>query len=601
MYSFSNVFNKISFKTKLLLSYIILITIPITESAILIYNQIFASFTEKSSVMIEQRLNQEVKNIHTALDTIEKIGFNISSNRTLALFLWRKYSDRSNDFYINITNKILPIFSCFKSINPYISKFNILTYNETISEVNVFNQASKFENESWFLNIKKNTALGLPFWENYHIQREYRNLHIEVNPKYPVYSLFYMINPGIKPNTGYLEIEVNPRLIFESINNTPIGKSGYLDVINDRRDILLNKEDAKLKNLMQDDIFLSKLKQSKGKHTIMFNKVKYNISYQKINRLNSFIISIIPESEITELFVAPKRNFIITIGITFIFLLILALSLGNLLAKKIHKITDAIHTLETGDFNAQIAIKGNDELDKLCKDFNKMANRINELVNIVYKAEVAQKQAELFALQAQIKPHFIYNTLESLKMLAELHDEEEISDGLTALGNLMRQNNTIGKNLISIYTEIENLMDYIKIQNLNYNNKIKIEFNIPDNIKSYKILSLILQPLIENCIVHGLGDNQYWLNILIEGTVTNGNLYFYINDNGKGIEKNKLIKIKEIMNKESIDAVNPDGKGVGLVNVHKRIKLFFGNNYGISINNNTEKGTNITVKIPLLP
>jgi len=303
---------------------------------------------------------------------------------------------------------------------------------------------------------------------------------------------------------------------------------------------------------------------------------------------------------VTELFDKPKRNYAITIIVTFACLLLLAFWLSRLLTKKIWKISNAFYRFQEGNFDIQIPVKGEDELDKLAMDFNTMAYNMNQLINKVYKAEIAQKHAELFALQAQIKPHFIYNTLESLKMLAELHDEEKIADSLASLGNIMRQNNSIGRHLIEISTEVDNLTDYVKLQNLTNNDRINLSFSLPDDIMKFKILNLVLQPIVENSIKHGLRIGREPLNIKISGYTDGSDLYLTVKDDGKGIGADRLKELNEIINREPIVSDKQETGGIGLANVNKRIKLYFGNNYGVNLKSEEGKGTEVMIRIPAM-
>ncbi|MDF2985913.1 MAG: histidine kinase [Eubacterium sp.] len=588
-----------SFKAKLLFSYVLLITIPLTISSLLVYQQFRIYLSENSTTMISQRLNQETNNINQTLTSIENIGFQLSSDSFLTAYLNEQHVPLNNDSYITMTNKISPMLKWFKNTNRNISKINIITLNDSISEIDSFVHSSGFEYEAWFMEVKKNTSLGLPYWEKYHEQRAYRKVDTLNPATTPIFSLFCIINPVYKTSASYLELEVNPKLLFGSLNVSPVGKSGYLAVLDGSGNIISGKNTPLLKSLIENKDLNKLLKTSKGEYTYTFDGNDYFIKFQEIKKLGVYVASIVSTAEIEELFDSSKRSYIITIIVTFILLLVLAYYLGYFMTKKIKKLSTAFISFQGGNFNTRIEVNGSDELDKLSSDFNNMAFNIQDLINKVYKAEIAQRKSELSALQSQIKPHFIFNTLESLKMTAELHDEEEISDGLTALGNLIRQNIHTGNHLISVESELENLADYIKIQNLIRNNTIKVEFIIQDEIRQAAILNLVLQPLVENCIIHGFRSNQEFLEISICGKLVEDSIIFTISDNGKGIDLRQL----QILNRNLENSLNDSnnsstGTGIGLMNVNRRIKLYFGDEFGICIESNCNEGTTITVNIP---
>ncbi len=587
-----------SFRTKLLFSYILLITIPLIISSMIIYKQFLLTYIENSSTMIDQRLNQEVNNINETLNTVEKVAFQLSSNTSLTSFLNERYNPLSMDSYNNLTNKVIPLFEWIKNTNPDINKINILTFNRSISEIDVFTYASAFENQNWFKEMRDKTRLGLPYWEKYHIQRPYRGFDNTDNSSH-VYSLFCTITLLYKKNLSYAELQIKPQVLYSSLNLSPIGNSGFLAVLNNKNEIITGNEAPIVKSLIQNDRFINILSESKGRYQYTFDNIDYTISFNKIDRLNAYIVGIIPETEIKDISDKSVKSFLYTITITFIFLIILAVTLGNVFTKKIKKLTSAFHKFQEGDFNTRISVVGSDELDKLCGDFNIMAARIHELINKVYMVEISQKQAELAALQSQIKPHFIYNTLESLKMTAELHDEEEISDGLTALGNLLRQNIHTETHLINIGNELDNIGKYVKLQNRIRNNRIKISYDVDEEICGNKILNLVLQPIIENCIFHGLGDSQNLLHINVTGERINDVISLSIRDDGLGIDEARHKQLNEMLDRKVCDTPKHlYGSSIGLVNVSRRIKLFYGDEFGVRAYSVKNEGTTIIVSIP---
>ena len=594
--------GRVSYKTKLLLSYAILIIIPIIISSLLIYYRFLISYKESSSTLVNQRISQEVNKINETLDTIEKVGFQLSSNTTLISFLNEEYDPYNIDSQKKLMNSVLPLFTWIRATNPNIARINVLTLNSSISEINMFVHVSRYQEEDWYKEIRKNAGIGFSYWQGCHFQQNYRAVDSFTSAPMPVYSLFCIMDAVLEANKTYLELQIKPEALYSSLNHSPIGKSGYLTVLDDTGNIIAGKGDRLLlSSLMRDKSFLPGLNKEKGEYYYTYNKINYNINYQRIGKINTYIVGIVPATEITELFNKAKENLLYTIAITFLLLLCLAYYFGNLLTKKIRKLAAAFREFQRGNFNTKIDVKGSDELDKLSLDFNTMASSISELINKVYKAEIAQKQAELSALQAQIKPHFIYNTLESLKMTAELHDEDEISDGLTALGNLIRQNTHSECHLTSIDTELENLSDYIKIQNLIRNNRIKESFDIQSGIGANKILNLVLQPIVENCIVHGMQEDQDILEITVCGRKTGDGIRFVLHDNGSGIDAKTLEGLNRLLDNQAGDlSEGGEPGGIGLINVHKRIKLYFGEDYGISIKSLVNEWTEIAVKIPTI-
>lgn len=588
-----------SIRAKLLFSYFILISIPLIVSSILIYYQFLSTYKESSSTMVMQRIDQEVNSINEALNTIESAAFMLSSNIAFNTFLNNEYSSSSTDSYNNMVSRVIPMFTWFRDSNQNITKINVLTYNESIPEVDMFTHAAGYENIEWFTSMKRMTRLGLPYWESYRKQRLYRVTQ-NINPSSTyTYSMFCTVEPVYEAYATYLEFQVNPKLLFEALNRSPVGESGYLAVFDVENGILSGPKSQLLNSLKGNMSFIAGLSEDEGDYNYTFNNIKYNIKHKKIKRLNAYILSVVPMTELTRIYYDTIRNFLYSVGIMLFFLTLLAYYSGSWFTTKVRKITSAFRQFQKGDFETRIDVRGTDELDNLGRDFNVMASNINELINKVYKAEIAQKQAEIGILQAQIKPHFIYNTLESLKMTAELHDDEEISDGLTALGNLIRQNTNTENHLITIGSEVENLEDYIKIQNLTHNNRIKAIIKVPEEIKQNTTLNLILQPIVENCIKHGFDDTYDTMNIIVTAEEVNGSIEFTVRDTGKGIDEVKLARLKELLSRKAGERADKSiERGIGLLNVNRRIKLYFGDEYGVILESSYGEGTCAIIKIP---
>jgi len=199
-----------------------------------------------------------------------------------------------------------------------------------------------------------------------------------------------------------------------------------------------------------------------------------------------------------------------------------------------------------------------------------------------------KRKAELAVLQAQINPHFLYNTLESINWMALSAKQKNISRMVLLLSNFMRLSLNKGKNVYTIRKEVEHLRTYIEIQQIRHKNKFQVIEDIDENILDYYTIKLILQPIIENCIVHGFKNTMQTGTIEIYGGFDGEDILFTIRDNGCGMDDNTL---KCIFDKS-------DSKGYGIKNVNERIKLYFGEKYGLEIESSPGKGTTVKIRIP---
>ena len=265
------------------------------------------------------------------------------------------------------------------------------------------------------------------------------------------------------------------------------------------------------------------------------------------------------------------------------------------LTKPLDKLVQAMDNAENSKYTVQVENNRNDEIGLLTESFNLLIKKIKNLINDVYIGKIAQKNSEIEALESQINPHFLYNTLDSMNWMLIEKEEYEISDVVVSLGNILKYSMDRNNSIVELSKEIENINSYLYIQKNRFEDKLTYCIEIPEDVLRVKVPKLILQPIIENSIIHGI-DSKYHdmnINIIIDGYVDKKNAYIVIVDNGKGIEKNKL----DIINKYLVEE-NYELNSMGLKNINKRIKLYFGNKYGIKIFSDEDGGTKVVIKIP---
>jgi two-component system, sensor histidine kinase YesM len=264
--------------------------------------------------------------------------------------------------------------------------------------------------------------------------------------------------------------------------------------------------------------------------------------------------------------------------------------------KKLHDVTS---TITQDDLRALVTRKNVNEIAELGMSFNILIRRIRELLDSKVKEQDNLQKAELRALQAQINPHFLYNTLDTIVWMAENNNTEQVIEIVRALSSFFRIALSQGKDWIPIRQEIEHVRSYLHIQKIRYRDILDYEIDIDENILDGTILKLTLQPLVENALYHGIKNKRNGGTILVRAS-RNGHdqIMLEVQDNGVGFTPYRLAKIQERLNDESFE-ISQTGEGFGLVNVHKRIKLYYGKQYGLSIESEYLEGTRVMVTIPL--
>ncbi|WP_158661059.1 sensor histidine kinase [Bacillus kwashiorkori] len=318
---------------------------------------------------------------------------------------------------------------------------------------------------------------------------------------------------------------------------------------------------------------------------------KYFINKFKNN--NYQLLTVIPESELMKLSFFRGTMWVLVSVLTIISLIITYYTMKNYSAR-IQLIDTTIKEVETGNLDVRIPTsKRDDELTTIANSFNSMLDQVNYYIQHFYVLTMKQQQAELKALQAQINPHFLFNTLEVIRMQALIDGSKQSSKMIFLLSKLFRYT-LESKEMVPLYLEIENAKQYLELIQLHYPNKLHVEIHTPKQLEQLQIQKLTLQPIIENYIVHGFKVDISNNCLSIDVIDNNDNVIIKIQDNGKGISANRLKEISVHLNSSDESEL----KSIGLKNIHHRLKLKHGESYGLTIESKENEGTIVSILLP---
>ncbi|MBM7565949.1 sensor histidine kinase [Paenibacillus sacheonensis] len=288
----------------------------------------------------------------------------------------------------------------------------------------------------------------------------------------------------------------------------------------------------------------------------------------------------------------------LTIGIA----LLISIFFSFALTKPLRKMMRLMKRVQEGDFSVQFQVKRRDEIGQLGNQFNRMIVRIDDLIQDIYGMETKKKEAELHALQSQINPHFMYNTLESIRMAAELNDDTDAADMLAILGKLLRYSISDLNEKVTLGSEINHIRYYVELLNYRYPERFELTVDVPEALVDYELLKLVLQPIVENAIYHGMDDNKPRMAITASAWETERAVCIRITDDGIGMDEATLERLRHSMNgAESAEGTNYapfKRSGLGLRNVNERIRLHYGANFGIAVTSEPGSGTQVTLYLP---
>ncbi|HNR05492.1 MAG TPA: sensor histidine kinase [Bacillota bacterium] len=332
------------------------------------------------------------------------------------------------------------------------------------------------------------------------------------------------------------------------------------------------------------------------------NKAGMLVSYVLLEDPSWKIVYHIPLKELYREMDTLKRWVLLIIVYGLIILSVLSVLTSVDIITPINKLVEGMKKVEKGNKHEDIELDRSDELGYLSESFNRMSKKIDYLVNRIYKEEIALKEAEIKALQAQINPHFLFNTLENINWMARLNGVPEISETVSALAKLIDGSIGRGDRTISLKEELEYIDNYMTVLKNRYEDRLEVIKILDEGLMDKKIPRLLIQPLVENAVKHGIGKSRRKGVIRLEAFREEGHIVFEVEDNGMGMTAEELEALNKRLQEDELilegNGTAPARKSIGLENVNRRIKLLYGSSYGVKIESSYDEYTKVTVRIP---
>lgn len=295
-------------------------------------------------------------------------------------------------------------------------------------------------------------------------------------------------------------------------------------------------------------------------------------------------------------FVTMIRSSIIVLAVILMAIIFLSYLIPRSITRPIKRLSEVTDQVAKGDLSVRSNVRAGAEVSVLNDSLNSMIDKINELLEQVTKEQVRLRKAEFELLQAQINPHFLYNTLDAIVWLAECGEQKKVVSMVGSLSEFFRMSLNQGKDIVSVKEELQHVRSYLEIQQVRYQDILEYEIQVPESLHIYQIPKITIQPLVENALYHGIKNKRGVGKITITGYEENGVFFLQVEDNGIGITKERLEQVRNgILGKVST------GKAIyGLYNVNERIRLNFGEQYGISLESTYGELTKVQVMLPCI-
>ena len=454
-----------------------------------------------------------------------------------------------------------------------------------------FRKNFKAEDEEWFVNALNKT-------ENIH----FTLLHVQKmfekgdNGYNWVISMSRAVEITIGGSTeqAVLLIEMAYQGLEEVLDEVTLGNGGYIYLMDSKGEIiwhpkfeLIASGRVKENNLVADGY-------DDGSREEVFNGTRQTVVTKTVGYTGWKLVGVIKGTGIS-LNMLKTRLFIVFVILLIIFIVILINSyISFRVTNPIRELEKSVKELEEGNLDADIYMGGSYEVQHLGKSVQDMKFRIKGLMQDIVNEHEEKRKSEFDSLQAQINPHFLYNTLDIIVWQIENEKQSEAVHTVTALARFFRLSLGKGKNIVTVKDEIDHVKNYLMIQHMRFKNKFDYEFDIAEDVLELPSLKLMLQPLVENAIYHGMefmdGDGM----IMVKAWREEDELYLSVADNGLGMTEDK---VEMILTGKSTSG-NGRGSGIGVKNVNERIKLYFGEAYGLTIDSEPDEGTTVIIHLP---
>ncbi|MBC8079182.1 MAG: sensor histidine kinase [Gorillibacterium sp.] len=566
---------KHSFGRKLIVSNLLLLLIPVIIIGLFAYNISLSSIKESTNLNIRGTLQQMKDNISYKMYDVERISEELYQDQDFQQTI-RVLDDKYTTYDVT-RKKIYPLMDNLIRKPTSVIRLSIYLHNDKISE-------------RYYSDVPGVDRIGMtPIFDIYHMSKLV-DMDWYTQPNFPTrkatwlqvgddeeFANLSMLRPLIDFKTGkeygFLRINVKVSELLSSVDPTKIGAGTSLLVFDHNDKVLFSSS-------VQD--------QSE-------NKYKFLILEESLGESGWRLVAQIPYHEMNKKLIQVRYLVIFVCVVSFLVMALLGYFISRYFSRRVGKIVASLNAFKEGDYRKRMIFRGDDEFTEIASAFNRMAENIDELIHEVYikslevnESKLQKKEAEFQALVAQINPHFLYNTLSSINTLSHLGQQDKIQQMVNSLSRFYRLTLNKGQFIISIKEEIEQVKAYIEIQEIKFEERLQVSYDIDPEALEYDTVKLILQPFVENVLEHALYGETIHIRIMVRKVQST--IEFRIIDNGVGISSDVITQIFD----ELIDV----RIGFGIHNVDQRIKLQFGKQYGVRIFSKPGIGTTVQVVIP---
>lgn len=576
----------VSLRTRMLLSNIVVALIPFLMFSI-VSGSIFLDHAQKTAEEHSVQLIHQVSNsMDVYVETIEKMVNYIQLELQDTPFFtmesegasgWESETDYIRSVLENVANSHREVAGIF------IATKEDLYVSTGMSRIS----RDPFQNERWYREASENP-------EEIQLISVVTGRNIVTNRSYSIDDVFSLAKAVQDPETGevlgVILLDIRHDIIQSSINGVTIGEKGFVFV--------MDQEDNIVYTPVNGIVYRVNPKWVKAMEpmSVQIQGGSYQIRSELSPYTGWRTVGVFSMDEVMSSVNTIVYILFTCVIISLVLVVIVSFKFSRTLTNPIFKLKRLMKQAESGDLTVRFNFQHNDEIGELGQSFNHMIARIDQLIQMVYVEQENKRTAEMKSLQEQIKPHFLYNTLDTISWMARDYDAEDIVRLVDALTNMFRIGLSHGKDIITVKEEITHVSNYLYIQKIRYKDKLNYVIHVDESLYAVEVPKLILQPLVENAIYHGVKAKRGGGTITITGVPEGENLVFTVQDDGAGMLQEKVEELNRRMSERS---VLDEKKSFGLFYIRERIQLCYGKGYGVHVESTLGEGTRVTITLPL--
>ncbi|PYE50073.1 sensor histidine kinase [Paenibacillus barcinonensis] len=587
-----------SLRLKLLSMFIILSSVPLIVVGLISYHKSYTVVSDHNKAATQLAADQLARNIDIMFEDTERL-LELGKNPQVLQYLYSQSESYAE------AKAILQTYNLYRETYKYDKVLNISFvnfYGKGLSErKGVFKLERNPLRNPYFQYLVQypNAILRIPHAAPY---AEQNQLDGFVYPKQNALSIMTTVKERITQEViGFIVIDMNDSFIDDFLTTTKIKDSGFFYINDQYGQTLFQPPTEQASPAVIEQLnALSSHAQQDSLNPTTGAKPQF-VVYSTSKQTGWRIVGAAPFQEILAEANSIRQLIIISVLLSAFFAISLYFFLNNRLIFPIQILMNKMRKAASGYLEAKVSPAGSDEIADLGQSFNTMLEQIKALMEQNIKENEQVKIAELRTLQAQINPHFLYNTLESIIWMAEADKKESVIKLVQALSKFFRLSLNNGFDWVTIQTELEHARNYLVIQQMRYHDILAYEIKVDPELQHYPILKMTLQPLIENAIYHGIKNKRGQGHILIQACADETSIVLTVQDNGIGMSEEQLDQLREAL-EQSSDFHSPPKQeqegGFGLMNVHHRIRLYFGPSYGVEMESTYMEGSTFKIRIP---